>query len=332
MNINKSQLLNFLNGNSEPQESIVVGQFLKTLEGQHLLNELLNEHWTFGDEYEIDQQKLDEWKKEWGRKFKNEPEIVSTKLKKIKLRRFLKYAAFFTAMVLAIGVYSVVSRKSDPKKIFANLLVQKNPPGTRSSFILSDGTHIFLGPGSSLTYPHKFAGENRVVELTGEAYFEVAENKDWPFLIRTNNVQTQVLGTAFKVTSFTAKSVMVAVTSGRVRVDKIEGKKVHELAILYPGEQLVYAGGKRQKSNFDVESVKSWKKGQLVFNETSLYEVCQQISRWYDVTIDIRSKLLSEETITVTLDGNMPVDKFLKGLSVSFGFKYTIHNRHIIIH
>jgi transmembrane sensor len=297
-----------------------------------LLNELLNEHWAFSDEYEIDQQKLAEWKKEWDSKFKYEPVVVSMKPGRIKLRRFLQYAALFTAVILGIGIYSVLSTKSESAKVSSDLLVQKNPLGTRSSFVLSDGTRIFLGPASSLSYPRKFVGANRIVELQGEAYFEVAKSKNSPFLIYANNVRTQVLGTTFKVSSFKDQSVTVAVTSGRVRVDKIEGRKAYELAILYPGEQLVYAGGKKQKSNFDVESIKSWKKGQLVFNGTSLSEVCEQISRWYNVSIDIRSKALKEETITVTLDGNMPVDKFLKVLSVSFNFNYTIHNHHITIY
>lgn len=330
--INKTALLTFLNGNCNEQEALVINQFLKTDAGQYLLNDLLNEHWTFADEGYLDKAKHAAWKKEWGLKFIEEqkPEKMA---KRLQFKGFFRYAAVFAILLMGIGIYSVMRKPQMGAHLEeSKILVQSNPAGTRSNFILNDGTHVYLGPASTLSYPILFSGDKREVRLKGEAYFEVKKDKSKPFIIYTKDLRTQVLGTTFKVASFEALPIVVAVTTGRVRVDRIKDSHFQELAILHPGEQVVYSDGKAQKSNFNVETLKNWKKGELVFNGTSLSEVCTQISRWYNVSIDIRSKALKEETITVTLDGNMPVDKFLKVLSVSFNFNYTIHNNHITIY
>lgn len=331
--INKTQLLNFLNGNCNEEEAVVINQFLKTSAGQNLLNDLLNEHWAFAEDSKVDQFKLVEWKKEWSLKYKEDSIEAPVKSKRISLIQFFRYAAVFTALVLGIGIYTVVNKKKESVLVESSLLVQKNPLGSRSHFILNDGTHIYLGPGSSLSYPAKFSGSKREVILKGEAYFEVAKNKEKPFIIYTENLRTQVLGTTFKVTSFKDNPIMVSVTTGRVRVDKIDGNNIQELAILHPGEQVSYnKKSEVQKSNFDVESIKNWKKGQLVFNGTPLAELTNQISRWYNISISINTAALKQIPITVTLDGNMPVNKFLDGLSISFGFHYSMKNRSVTIY
>lgn len=330
--INKTELLNFLNGNCDEQEAFVINQFLKTDAGQYLLNDLLNEHWSFANERYLDKVKHSAWKKEWSLKFKEEQQPAKM-AKLLQFKGFFRYAAVFAVLLLGIGIYNIMRKpQTEANLVESKLLVQSNPAGTRSNFILNDGTRVYLGPGSALSYPVGFLGNKREVRLKGEAYFEVKKDKTKPFIIYTKDLRTQVLGTTFKVASFEALPIVVAVTSGRVRVDRMEGSHFQELAMLRPGEQVVYSNGKAQKSNFNVETLKNWKKGELVFNGTSLSEVCSQISRWYNVSIDIRSKALKEETITVTLDGNMPVDKFLKVLSVSFNFNYTIHNHHITIY
>lgn len=329
--INKTELLNFLNGNCKAEESIAINQFLKTAIGQNLLNELLNEHWYLSENEEVDKNKLSEWEKEWSLKFSAERN--KTKIRKFNLNTVFRYAAVFTALILGIGIYSVSTRKNKHSQLYENQLVKKNPAGRHSTFDLPDGSRIYLGPESSLSYPAQFSGDKREVKLEGEAYFEVTKNKEKPFVIYTANIRTQVLGTTFKVNAFKNSPILVAVTSGKVRVDRVTGDKTEELAVLLPGEQVAYtpqAGV--QRSTFNVENIKNWKQGQLVFDGTPLSELAQQISRWYNVSITIKSEPLKQIPITVTLDGNMPVQKFLDGLSVSFGFNYTLKDRTITIY
>lgn len=331
--INKTDLLQFLKGNCSDEESMTINQFLTTAVGQKLFNELLNEHWYQASEEDIDQVTLSEWKKEWSLKFDGVPAQAEVKTKKLNLNLIFRYAAVFTALVLGIGIYSVYQKKNKSALPDANQLVQKNPLGRHSSFSLADGTRVYLGPGSKLSFPAKFSGDRRDVTLEGEAYFEVAKNKEKPFSIFTRNVRTQVLGTTFKVTSFKDQPISVAVTSGRVRVDRINGDNFQELAILYPGEQVSYnQQSEVRKSGFNINDIKNWKEGQLVFNGTPLSELMDQVSRWYNLSINITSAPLKQIPITVTLDGNLPVNKFLDGLSISFGFHYTLKDRTITIY
>lgn len=338
--INKTELLQFLNGKCSSEESVRINQFLQTAAGQNLLNDLLNEHLDLAGKAEVDSLKLSEWKKEWSSRFSEVPDEVvvesnttGTVSRRLKLNVFLRYAAVLTAVVLGIGIYSISIRKNKSTQPESLELVQKNPLGRRSSFSLADGTKVFLGPGSALSYSADFSGNKREVILKGEAYFEVAKNREKPFLIYTENLRTQVLGTTFKVSSFQGSPILVSVTSGKVRVDQLTDGDARELAVLNPGEQVSYnQHSGAQKSNFNIESIKNWKQGHLVFDGTPLSELTSQISRWYNVSIKINSAALKQIPITVTLDGNMPVYQFLDGLSASFGFNYKINDKVITIY
>lgn len=338
--INKTELLQFLNGKCSSEESLRINEFLKTAMGQHLLDELLNEHLDFASQGEVDPVKLSEWKKEWSSKFSTASEAVpiesdpiNTGRKITRLNVILRYAAVLTALVLGVGIYSISTRKNKSTQPTSLDLVQSNPLGRRSSFSLADGTKVYLGPGSALSYSADFSGNKREVILKGEAYFEVTKNREKPFMIYTENLRTQVLGTTFKVSSFQGSPILVSVTSGKVRVDRLTEEDTQELAILNPGEQVSYHQHSGvQKSSFNIENVKNWKQGHLVFDGTPLLELTNQISRWYNVSININSETLKQIPITVTLDGNMPVYQFLDGLSASFGFNYKVKDKVITIY
>lgn len=330
--INKTELLQFLNGRSSPEETIVINQFLQTTVGQNLLEELLKEHWELAGSADVDQTKLSAWKKEWSLKFDGEPEVL-TKTRRLNVGLTLRHAAVWTFLILGIGIYAISNSTKKPSGTDSAQLIQKTQAGSHSRFALADGTQVYLGPGSMLSYPAKFSGKTRPVTLQGEAYFEVTKNKEKPFLIYTEHLRTQVLGTTFKVRSFKDSPILVSVTSGKVKVDRITGEYIQELAILNPGEQVSY--GKQSevlKTKFNIDDVRNWKQGQLAFDGTPLSELANQIGRWYNVSIVVNSESLKKIPITVTLDGNMPIYKFLDGLSVSFGFHYQVKGRTITIY
>jgi transmembrane sensor len=331
--INKTDLLKFLNGNCSLKESMMMNQFLKTAYGQALLNELLSDRWSNSKDIDINQEKLSLWKQEWSLKFAAETNQAEIKTRRFKFSTFFRYAAVLAAIVLGIGIYSISVRRNDTALLDSKLIVKTNPLGQHSSFSLSDGTKIYLGPGSSFSYPTKFSKNTREVLLHGEAYFEVYKNKEKPFIIFTGNIRTQVLGTTFKISSFKDNPILVSVTSGKVSVTRTKGNKIEKLAYLLPGEQLTCNQNSTVfKSTFNIEDIQNWKQGQLVFNGTPLSELVKEISRWYNVTINIRSENLKNIPITVTIDGNMPVNKFLDVLSSSFGFNYVIIDRTISIY
>jgi transmembrane sensor len=147
---------------------------------------------------------------------------------------------------------------------------------------LPDGTRVWLNAASSLRYPSRFSGTNRTVELTGEGYFEVAKNKQHPFVVKTDQQEVQVLGTHFNINSYTdERSTNTTLVEGSVRVTASNG----ENRLLKPGEQSQLNGKEMEVAQVDTETVLSWKNGDFVFKGDDFKSIMRKISRWYDVEV-----------------------------------------------
>ncbi|WP_320018603.1 FecR domain-containing protein [Labilibaculum manganireducens] len=155
------------------------------------------------------------------------------------------------------------------------------PRGGEYSLTLADGTKVWLNSESSLKYPVQFIGEIRKVELTGEAYFEVAHNKSKPFIIESHGTEVKVLGTKFNVSAYNdEEDITTTLVEGSVQVSSLGNSE-----LLEPGYQAVV---KRGRSQFQVNKVNadlytSWINGVFQFKNQSLEEICHQLSRWYNV-------------------------------------------------
>ena len=155
--------------------------------------------------------------------------------------------------------------------------------GNMYKVVLPDGTAVWLNSGSSLHYPTVFAGPNREVDLSGEAYFEVAENKEKPFLVNAGKAMIQVLGTHFDIQYYADEPVLQAtLVRGSVRVAGGSGGR-----ILTPGQQasLAPGGGWEVSDDVNMEEVLGWKEGMFVFDHTDLQTGMREIARWYDVAV-----------------------------------------------
>lgn len=159
------------------------------------------------------------------------------------------------------------------------------PKGGEYHLQLEDGTHVWLNAASSIRFPTRFAGKERRVQLTGEAYFEVAKDKEHPFIVDINQrASIEVLGTHFNVNAYTDEENMnttllegaVAVTTGNDRRKIIPGQQ----AIVKPyGNDLIVVGPA------DTLRAVAWKNGVFDFNDAKLSEVMRQVSRWYDIEV-----------------------------------------------
>jgi len=171
-----------------------------------------------------------------------------------------------------------------------------NPRGSKIvSINLSDGTKIWLNSESTLRYPVVFNGNERRVELTGEAYFEVAPSfirsgKKRPFYVTANDVTVEVLGTHFNVNNYPdEETIKVTLLEGRVRVgrgQRAAGKD--NSVILKPGEQTsVYQTSQpSQPIPVQIEEVMAWKNGAFYFNGENLQAIMKQLTRYYDVDVE----------------------------------------------
>jgi transmembrane sensor len=148
---------------------------------------------------------------------------------------------------------------------------------------LPDGTIVWLNAASSLKFPTSFAGSKRQVELTGEAYFEVTENKSMPFEVLTGETSVSVLGTHFNINAYADEaSINTTLLEGAVKVHTGQAAK-----LLKPGQQSVFvnATGALSIQPADVDQAIAWKRGFFEFDNTDLQTIMRQISRWYDVDI-----------------------------------------------
>ncbi len=180
------------------------------------------------------------------------------------------------------------------------------PKGGTYQITLSDGTNVWLNAASKLKYPSTFSGNERIVELEGEAYFEVSERwlggdgrptrEKMPFLVRTNTQTVEVLGTEFNISAYADESVIkTTLVEGSVKVIPTSlrtgtggmgnGTKQSQGILLKPGEQAILTDISIQKMQVDVEQFIAWKDGLFSFNETELHAAMNQLSRWYDIAV-----------------------------------------------
>jgi transmembrane sensor len=191
--------------------------------------------------------------------------------------------------MLVYQVANTNAPQTDPKAV--NIIT--TPRGGQYLVVLADGTKVWLNSVSSLRYPVAFNGNTRSVELTGEGYFEVAKNKQKPFIVKANGNNIEVLGTHFDISAYSDdKAVTTTLLEGSVRLSK--GKVT---TMLSPGQQGVSVNGRADINvqDADTEQAIAWKNGLFLFKNTDIRTIMKQASRWYDVDVDFLDNLKDKE-------------------------------------
>jgi ferric-dicitrate binding protein FerR (iron transport regulator) len=194
------------------------------------------------------------------------------------------------------------------------------PFGKRSNILLSDGTKVWLNAGSKLIFPQKFTGKNRKVFLKGEAYFDVFGNKNFPFIVSTDNMNVTVHGTKFNVKDNDSdKELEVVLAEGEVRLkgnsvmnflsDEIK-LKPNQIAIFNKVDNKTVV-----QSNVDVDYYTSWKEGVLKFNRESILTVFEGLSRYYNVRFVTENSVELNRKISGKLDLKESLEDVMKVIS-----------------
>jgi len=164
----------------------------------------------------------------------------------------------------------------------------RTPRGGQYQVILSDGTHVWLNAETTLRFPVAFRGEDRKVELSGEAYFEVARDEHRPFRVMTGASLVQVFGTHFNVNAYSDEaSVRTTLLEGRVGVGPAASGSGEALRMLTPGQQASVKpdGTVKVDDRADTEEAIAWKNGRFHFNSADIRAIMRQIARWYDAEV-----------------------------------------------
>ncbi|WP_346320132.1 FecR domain-containing protein [Chitinophaga sp. YIM B06452] len=201
------------------------------------------------------------------------------------------------------------------------------PRGGQFRIILPDGSKVWLNAASTLRFPNAFTGSEREVQLSGEAYFEVAKNPSMPFRVKVNDMAVQVLGTHFNVMAYADEpGIRTTLLEGAVKVQ--HGGKAMQLA---PGQQvqLTPSGGMTLENDVDVEEVVAWKNGYFHFNHESLQGVMREIGRWYDAEIAYEGEIAPRQ-FGGKIERSSSVTEVLKILELS-KVHYRVEGKKIIV-
>ncbi len=255
-------------------------------------------------------------------------------IKPVRWNWVLRAAA---TVLLPLGLFWLYTLYSAGDEQYISKLVTVSAlPGTRETVDLPDGTRVVLNTGSTITYPESFPDTIREIELKGEAFFEVKKDNKRPFIVRTENIATQALGTSFDIKHREKNDeISVALTTGSVKIDEKKEGDFGQIARLSPGQQLVYNKESHayRVEAFDPMEVSSWQKGVLYFKKASLNEVVQKLENWYGIEIEIVGKVSSKERkskYTGSYD-NQSLDDVLKGISFVKKFSYEKQGNKLVL-
>jgi transmembrane sensor len=202
------------------------------------------------------------------------------------------------------------------------------PKGGNYTITLQDGTQVWLNSASSLTYPVSFNGKTRSVELKGEAYFEVAQNKKSPFIVNARQSKVTVLGTHFNVMAYENRpSVNTTLLEGSVRLSAGS-----QTAVLVPGEQGIadLNNARINVTKANINYAMAWKNGYFMFQNDTIEDIMEQISRWYDVEVEYRGDM-RHKTFGGVYSKNKDLEELLKGLELTGIIHFKIEGRRIIV-
>lgn len=200
----------------------------------------------------------------------------------------------------------------------------KTPVGGEYNVTLSDGTVVYLNASSTLIYQSDFQGEDRMIHLEGEAYFEVTPGSR-PFIVQTALGEIKVLGTSFNVCCYPEDN--------RISTTLLTGKVLYTGAdslVMLPGEHLVAtSSGEVSKKAVNPEAYIGWIRGKFIFDDLSLEEIMKTLGRWYDITVSFRSPELRQLIFNGNVERYSNINSFLELLKSTGEINYRIDKHHI---
>ncbi|MBC9932144.1 FecR family protein [Chitinophaga qingshengii] len=227
-------------------------------------------------------------------------------------------------MKITAGLLQYDPQRSDGAAVYNTLTT---PRGGQYRLVLQDGTRVWLNAASSIRFPVAFNGNDRTVEVTGEAYFEVAPQAAQPFIVKAGHMQINVLGTHFAVSAYPDET--------QLRTTLVEGKVAvssgnHTLQ-LTPGQQSLLSKGNDAFTvrTVDTDQEMAWKDGRFIFNG-NIRDIMPQLERWYDIQVEYEGNI-SNQAFIGDISRNENLSEVLKILEFTGDIHFKSTNRKIIV-
>lgn len=202
------------------------------------------------------------------------------------------------------------------------------PCGQDYTVILSDGTTVLLNAASQLTFPDIFVKDQRIVYLKGEAYFDVAPDKEHAFIVKTDYFETAVLGTKFNVRSYSKVDAHVTLFEGKVQVTN---EKTGTLTLQPEEQATLIEGGGLSKQAVDIYPYLEWQKGYFYFDNVSLVEIMQELGRWYNVDVVFENDKILDYKMHFAANRTEDVMYAIRNLNALKIFYVTLDGNRIVI-
>lgn len=190
------------------------------------------------------------------------------------------------------------------------IMALSTPRGKDYHLTLTDGTQVWLNAESTLQFPERFASDRREVHLQGEAYFEVTKDANRPFIVHSDCINTQVLGTAFNMRVYSSRDAAVTLVEGRVKVDA-EGQTQQ----LMPGQQATLRKSQLQVKQVDTYPYVQWKEGFLYYDNATLFTIMQDLARWYNVNVSFDDPEKMNLRLHFVVERSKSLDEAIKNLN-----------------
>ena len=248
------------------------------------------------------------------------------------LRRATAAIACSLIVITILGYFGYHRYKNDKEE----LITKTAANGERSIVTLTDGTKVYLNSGSAITFPKVFNNSLREVALTGEAFFEVTKNAQQPFIVRTGDLVTRVLGTSFNIQAFESDDISVTVATGRVQVSQESAlagssqQRSPQTILLDPSQRVSYHNHRFTLSYVDIDKAIAWKDNTIRFDETPLSAVARTLERWYDVNITFDNNDIVNCRINGQFKGQQ-LHEVLRSIRYMYNIDYEIINPNKII-
>ncbi len=221
--------------------------------------------------------------------------------------------------------YSNMSDESQNIKSTFNTI--STPRGSEFSVVLSDGSRVFLNSMSSIRYPVKFDSNKRIIELKGEAFFDVKNLKNKPFIVKVNSVNIEVLGTSFNINAYTdTDEVITTLVEGNVKVK--ETGEPDNSKMLQPNQQSTFdlKTGENTVRTVNVNLYTDWKNGKFNFHNESLETIMTVLSRWYEINVEYDNSDIKQMVFSGSMERYENLTKILDIIEATKKVNYTFKN------
>jgi ferric-dicitrate binding protein FerR (iron transport regulator) len=324
--ITDSLLLDYITGSIPPDELVHVEQWLEADPGNRKHLDMIRKIWEHSSSFpsfdQIDMQK------DW--------QVVSNRIgggKTIAVKPKSRSVIYTITRIAAIAIiltglgYMLYFLAGEPVILNRQLVVHTTDQ--KSTIDLPDGSRVYLNKGSSLHYPARFRSRLRRVDLMGEAWFEVAENRKKPFIVSSDGAEIKVLGTSFNIMADPqADRIIVSVVEGKVSFYPKDNER--EAILLTVHEEGIFVADSIYKHTVTNLNFISWKTGILNFDKTPLKDVMRSIEKHYQVPVFIEGNDLQNKTLTSVYD-NQSLEEVLGELNLLLGITHHFKNDTLVI-